>query len=599
MTPKDPRCQRRRWDLGLAVLVACALFGQHYGLEDLFAYIPDDAYQSLADAFREGRLFVVSDTDRIFLNTAPVGDDASVVWGPFPAIVYAALDTVFSGIGLPPFPKAALFFTVAVAHLFLVLVLVRRLLGDRTWVPRLAMACYAFSYPFWFAAHEETRVNWVSILSSSTLFLGSLRAFAGALDRPERLGPWACSAMLLALAVLTRAVYGLHLAVLALAALTVRPWDRRHGVFLGVSAAGVLLYFAYNDARFEDPLMFGDALTYQFNWDEEVTAKGVLPPDPLRTLARWGEAAFAFAGLPRPPWSDAIDTLYRYHQTYILVLLLPALASLGAALPRWMRLARAHRLEWTTLAAGVVPVLLYLLWADEFEVRYQMDYVPLLFLAGLKGAADAAGARARWLAAPAALVVAVSSVGLHFALADRVIAEHGVAPPIVSRYPHRMDCQIPGMWFFSGHPVGRSIRCEAIPTIHSSAADLPVRQESLDRLGIFRFPGNRCEMVFFSGGTLRLDPDRDCRLELYLDANDIEDCGRITLYRDGLPAGRLAQAPTDREGQRLCVFPLGVTGERLVQAYFRFDPVPLRSRDWLRATPRYRMTELRANCGEP
>ncbi len=599
MTFEDLRRRRARQDFALALLVACALFGRHYGIEDLFAYVPNDAYQSLADAFRAGRLSVVSDADHIVVDTAPAGDDAHVVWGPFPAVVYAVLDTVFSAIGAPPFPKAALFFGLAVVHLFLVLVLARRFLGDRTWVPRLAMACYAFSYPFWFAAHEETRVNWVSILASSTLFLAGLLFFARASSESSRSGHWFWSALFLALAVLTRAVYGLHLGVVAIAALTVRPWTRRHAVFLGVSAAGVLLFFAYNHARFKDPLMFGDALIYQSTWDEEATAKGVLPADPLRTLARWGEAAFAFAGLPRPPWSDAIDTLYRYHQTYILILVLPTLVALAAAVPLWKRTARAHRLEWTTLCAGIVPLLLYLLWADEFEVRYQMDYVPLLFLAGLQGASDAAGARVRWLAAPAALVVALSSVGLHFALADRVIAEHGVDPPLVSRYPHRMDRQVPGMWFFSGHPVGRSIRCEAIPTVHTSPADLPVRQESLDRLGIFRFPGDRCEMVFFSGGTLRLDPDRDCRIELYLDADDIEDCGRVALYRDGRPAGRLAEARTDRGGQRLCVFPLGVTGERLVQAYFRFDPVPLRSRDWLRTTPRTGMTELRARCGEP
>lgn len=599
MTFEDLRRKRARWDLALAAFVACALFGQHYGFEDLFAYVPDDAYQALADAFRAGRLSVVSDADRIFLNTAPVGDDAYVVWGPFPAAVYAALDVAFGAIGLPPFPKAALFFGVAVAHLFLVLVLARRFLGDRTWLPRLAMVGYAFSYPFWFAAHENTRVNWVSILASSTLFLAGLRLFARGLEEPHRLHPWLWSAACLALAVLTRAVYGLHLGVVALATLTVRPWTRRHAVFLGVGSAGVLLFFAYNHARFGDSTMFGDALIYQHNWDEEVLSKGVLPWDPLREVVRWGQALSAFVGLPEPSWAAGVDTLYRYHQTYILILVLPAILALIAALPRWTRKALDHRLEWMTLGAGIAPILLYVLWADELEIRYQMDYVPLLFLAGLKAASDAAGARRRWLSAPAVAGVAFTAVALHAVVVDRVVSDHGLEPPVVSPYPHRMDLQVPGMWFFSGHPVGRSIRCEAIPTVHESASDLPMRQESLDRLGIFRFPGNRCEMVFFSGGTLRIDPDRDCRVELFLDPHDLDDCGRITMYRDGHPAGRLTEVPTDRQGQRLCVFSLGVTGERLVQAYFRFDPVPRRSPDWLRATRRYGMTELRATCREP
>lgn len=599
MTFEDLRRKRARWDLALVILAAGLLFGRHYDIEDLFAYVPDDAYQSLADAFRNGRIAVIEDAERIHQDTAPVGDDAHVVWGPAPAVGYAALDAVCALLGLPPFPKALLYFATSVVHLYLILLLSRGLLGDRAWLPRLATVCYAFSYPFCFAASEATRVNWVSVLVAATLLLGGFHLLRRSLQDPDHPGSLAGPAALVVLAGLTRAVTFLALGLIALVVLSGRPLRRRHAIFFGIAASGVVLLLWYNAMRFGNPLTLGDGLIYQSNWDEEVASKGVLPFDSFRILARWGEAVFAFLGAPQPPWGRPVDTLYRYHQTYIGILVLPFVGAILAAAPGWFRKARRHATELALAGTATVFILFYLTWMNEFEIRYQMDYVPLLFLAGLKAASDAAGARRRWLAAPAVVVTALTAVALHAALADRVIAAHGIDPPTVSPYHHRMDRQIPGMWFFSGHPVGRSIRCEAIPTVHESASDLPMRQESLDRLGIFRFPGHRCEMVFFSGGTLRLDPDRDCRIELFLDPDDLDDCGRVTLYRDGRPAGRMTEAQTDRKGQRLCVFPLGITGERLVQAYFLFEPVPRRSTDWLRATRRYGMTELRAECGEP
>lgn len=596
MTHEVLRRRRFGLDLLLAIFVACTLFGHHYRFEDLFAYVQDDVYQSLADAFRAGRLSVVSGSERIFVDTAPVGDDAYVVWGPFPAIIYAAFDIACSAVGLPPFPKAALFFATVVLHLVLVLRITRRLFGGGTWLPRIVMVCYAFSYPFWYAAHEAPRVFWVSILFSSTLFLFGLLSFARAMEQPDRLGPWAWSALALALAFLTRALYGLHLAVFAITALTVRPWNRRHAVFLGVCAFGLLLYFAYNHARFGDPLMFGEALIYQSRWDEEVIAKGVLPRDPLRTLAQWGEALFSFLALPEPPWSASLDTLYRHHQTFIFVMLLPLVLALIVASPRWVRTASAYRTELTLIGVSVVLILFYILWADEFEIRYQMDYVPALFVAGLKAAWDAARRRSPWLAPPLVALVAGTYVVLHALVADSVAKTHGVELPTISAYPHRMGVEVPGMWYFSGQDTGPSIRCEAIPTVHESASDLPVRQESLDRLGIFRFTRGKCEMLFFSGGTLRLDPAKVCQIELFLDDNDLDSCGRITFYRDGRPVGHMSEARTERPGERLCTFPLGITGERLVRADFLFEPVPKRSADWLRATKRYKMSELRATC---
>lgn len=574
------------WDLFFCLFLCLIVFSQTYRPQDLIGYVQDDIYQDMANAFREGRLAVLENASKAFIDTVPMGDRVFVVWGPFPALVYAALDAPLVALGLLPFPKALLFFIVCVFHLYFALAILRRFLTGLLWLPRIILMTYALSCPFWYIGYEALRVNYVSILFSTTSMFSGLYYLSKAIAGPQ--ANLAKAAVLFGLSGLSRALT--FVPIFALAGLVLLGLRRRAATFFAIVSASASIFLLYNYARFGTPFEFGEGWLNQGRWDEQLYGADVLPADPLRAALRFLLAFCAYFGLPPP--ETTIDTLYQYEQTFFGLRQLPWLlaAFFGACL--WLRQWSANLFPLGVFVCALSAFSYHLLFGQDQTIRYQFDYAPLFMLAGAAGLGEIREKPKIFL--PIFCVFTLLPVVLNLALHKHLVQELSVQRGQAIAYPHRIDGGMDGMMFFLGQKVQSELRCEEIKEALSGPEDISERQRDLRRIGIYRFSDGRCEISFFSAIILRVAAGNVCKVELDLEESSINDCARVRLYADGRFVGRMQRSAAAPPGILRCEHEVSQQG--IVKTRFVIDPVPYRSEDWLRKSPRYGFFGVRTRC---
>jgi hypothetical protein len=342
-----------------AAYLATASLGGNFGKHAMVYF------DHLANSFLHGRLDLVSPL--ALLDLTPHAGRWYVPFPPVPALLLLPLVAVLGPMAPLEVPVSVTLGGLNVALVYLLLGAMRRRgwigLDDRSrlWLVGL----FGFGTVHWYAACEGTVWYLSQMVTVTFLALAALAAV-------RRAHP-AWTGVALALAVGTRPNVALalpfFLAELALRdredGVTSRRWVRR-GVMLvlPIGVAGLAL-FAYNAARFGDPLDFGYVTQ---NVDPRLKSD-------LRTYGQ-----FNFHFLPRNA-KLALASLPTFHTKFpfftpraegmSLFLVTPAFLYLLRRLPRtlWGRGA------WASLLLLNVPLLLYYNtgW-DQLGYRFSLDY---------------------------------------------------------------------------------------------------------------------------------------------------------------------------------------------------------------------------------
>ena len=584
----------------IAIVVIFAFFSaaKSYSVKDLSRHFRVDLYQSLADSFRAGELSLLEDGRRkTSVDVTPRGRKIYLSWGPAPAAIYALFDALFELLGFGLFPKVPLFFCLLAAHVVSIFLILNLLMDGKIAVPLLLVGFYCFSFPFWNFINSEIEIYEISSMYASAFFLLGVSCYMRSW-KVSSTAVAALSAIFLSCAMLSRPTYFIWVFILSIFIIFSGKKRKNSVLFCSIVIIGGTIFLIYNHLRFGNLFNFGEKFKFHSVWEEYIFDLGIIPFSLKRTLARFQEAFYWYLGINighiknQQIGFSPINTLYATYGDNLFLLKRLSILNVGLVygLFWWIRIIRKHQRELTLLVGVTCIIFFYLFYQQSCELRYSMDIWPVLFILSGKGIYDFSNVISRKNEKNYSTFVCFLIISLAFAL-NVVNGEALNNRPDISNEP---------MPFWEFEPVNTdcSLKCTLITPVYESFEDIHSwkEQEFLFMLGIYRFIGDECYMLFFSGATLEVQPSKECRVELLLHRPDIEDCERITFYLDGYPQGSLTETYVDNANQRLCTYMLPPTGLELISAYFLFEPVDFEVYDLRRQTKHYRMYQLNMNC---
>jgi hypothetical protein len=566
-----------------------------YNQNNIFQHFDQDFFQLLGDSFRELKLSISNNINCI-LDLSESKGDYYISWGPATALLYAIADSFSLFLVGKEFPKVLLFLINGLFHSWLVLSLIMIELKNRT-ASYILTFFYLQSFPMYFFFNYDIQTEHISTLYGVTYLLAGLYFYRKSLQRSNLF--LFLSGLFLGLGVLTRISYWIYAFVFSLYFIGSTKIAKRGKVFILLPiCTAVIIFFSYNYLRFGELFNFGERYNkYHGLWTEVINDMRIIPMSWTQLLIQIQEMLNDFFDFnPRYRIFDHsyLYNLYlHYGPMYFKVVkghyfgLLAFFASFY-----WLR-DKSKRFHVTCLLSLLSVLFFWFYHIQMIEMRYLIHFWPLLFVLSCWGLGEIV-TRVNFY--PSYSLVIISLLWLAFGKVDRSkLIEDGLVNYIPG--PMTFPDKYTGEYCYKSK-VSEVLQCSDIYPI-TDLKDLNniFEEDDYHRLGIYRTSSQQCEMLFFSGATMKFIENSFCKIELTFDEGS-NFCEEIDLYISGDNLGRMTKA-VGENGK--CVFEMHNANSPFHQTYFYFHKNGLLNREinnLMNQTQRFPFQKLEVSCSK-